>query len=217
MLSQSNLPIVNYLDDIGPSNYIDNDILERPQRLSVTLPNYDSIKLRPSETLPDNYKLQQRPTVSTPVDENIAKNHSANLVNDPVEGQNLLDERTALQKRGILMSHTYDVPDGIGRMAMNIPTAVTDISHTVQHFNVDNQQNSSRISDLNEVPIHQFEEELVPTENDNRQRLVPHINQLHSLSKGPKPHKNIIHNGQKYIQFADDHKFSVYFLEVSLF
>lgn len=253
VLSQSNLPIVNSFDEIVPFNFFDNDLQQRPSiaitdfdsiqpRPSTTLTDYDSVQPRPS-TLPTNYKLQQRPTEVTPANEklqqrptevtpandNIAGNISEILaqsvtVNDPVEEQTYLDERTPLQKRVVAPANiipttsiyeTYDIPDNVRQMPMNTTDGIIDITPHVQHFDV-NQRDVSRISDLCEVAIPQHEEELIPTENNNRQRLLPNNNQLRNTSlQLMQPYKNIIHRGQKYIQFEDDLKFSVYFLKVS--
>ena len=191
--------------------------------------DYDNRQPRISSTLPINYKLQQQPSVSTPADDIPAENITGNItqrktVHSPVEEQNQLEETTAVQKRGInstnvvpatSISNTFEVPDGIRRMTMNTPTGIPDMSYNIQQFNVDKQQNASRISDLCEVPIPWFDEDLAPTENNNRQRLPCQTNQLPNISKKLKPHKEIIHKGQRFVQFGDGQKFSVYFLEVN--
>ena len=142
---------------------------------------------------------------------------------DHSDEQTLLDKITPFQKRDITsknifattrISNIYDEPEGIRRMTMNTSNQIADISQHFEHYNVDNQRNASRFSDLCEVQIPQYEEELVSTENMNRQRFVPRINELPSSQVLKPPGKDIIYRGQKYIQFENGLKLSIYFLEV---
>lgn len=235
--SQSNLPIINNYSDTRLINPIDNDIQERPLE---TIQDYDNIRPRPSVAIQDDDNIQLQRTVAiqdydiiqprtsaTPADDNVAKHISDNLpqrntIHSPVEEQNQFDERTGLQNRvttptnpipGTSMSNAFDPVDGIRRITMNTPTGILNTSY--QRFDLDKQQNISRISDLCEVPTPQFGEDIVPIENNDRQRFPSPTNQLLNTSKKLKPHKDIIHQGKQYVQFANGHKFSVYFLEVS--
>ncbi|CAO1405892.1 unnamed protein product [Diamesa tonsa] len=237
---QQNLPTINYFDDDELFNPNDNDIQERPaepvqdfdsiqQRPSVPMQNLNTMQPPRSSTLPLNYKLQEQLSVSTPAEEIAAENITSNVtqritVRSPVEVQNELEERSAEQNLGktptnlvpaTSISITYDAPDVIRRMTMNTPTGIPDMSYNFQQFKIDNQQNASRISELNEVPIPPIDEDLAPAENYNRQRLPSYTNQQPNNLQKLKPHKKIIHQGQRFVQFEDGQKFSVYFLELT--
>lgn len=238
VLSQSNLPIVNSFDEIGPFDYFDNDLVQRPSiaitdhdslhpRPSITLTDYDNVQPRQS-TLPTNYKLQQRPTEVTPANDklqqrptevipandNIARNITEILaqsvtVNNPVEEQSYLDERTPLQANIMPRTsiiETYDTPDDMRRMPLNTTAGITDITPHIQDFDF-NPRDICGTYDLCEVAIPQHDEELIPAEKNNQL-------QNDSMIQLMQPHKNIIHRGQKYIQFEDGLKISVYFLKV---